>query len=113
MNTSDWLSQLTEEPLPDVAQRAGIAKRTLQHQVANDSISVENIVKIAAAYGVHPTRALIDWGIIGEEWATAPDVAGALRLATEEQLAVEVLRRMKVGLNSDVLTAPIDKLIGG
>lgn len=93
-----------------MALRADIPKRTVQSQIASGNMSVENIVRIAAAYSYHPLRALIDWSVIDESWAMRPDVKLALRIASEDDLADEILGRLSQLPNGGALTLPIDEL---
>ena len=110
METSTWLVQITEDSIREIAKRTGISERTLHHQVSNNKISLENIIKISVAYSHHPMSALTEWGYVGEEWADTPDIESALRMASEDQLADEVLRRMKVGTETDAFTTPVGDL---
>lgn len=98
MELTEWLAGITNDDAQEIAERAGIPKRTVQHQIKTGRMSIENIVKIAAAYGHHPVSTLIDWEVIGPEWQDLPDIRAALRLASEDDLGEEVLRRMKLGV---------------
>lgn len=109
MQPREWLDTITADGLNEVARVAGIPQRTLYNQLDKRSLSAENVVKIAAAYRVHPLRALIDCGLVDAAWEQVPDVEAALRLATDEQLTDEVLRRLKAG--SPSFDTPIDELI--
>ncbi|HAF71983.1 MAG TPA: hypothetical protein DCL06_02720 [Corynebacterium variabile] len=62
---------------------------------------LDNVIKITAAYGYSPIRALIDLGELDAMWTQVPDVEAALRLATDEQLTDEFLRRLKVAPNPE------------
>ena len=109
MDTTEWLDKLTTATTRDIAKRAGISERTLQHQVKAGKLSMENVALIAAAYSVHPLRALIDTGFIDPAWARVPDVEAALKIATDEQLTNEILRRLE-GTHAPVYDTPIDEL---
>ena len=101
MELNEWLNQMTGgDDAQAIAEHAGISKRTVQHQIKTGRMSLENLVKIADAYGHHPLTILIERGYVDAEWADKPDIEAALRLATEDQLADEVLRRMKLGVNT-------------
>lgn len=111
MNLNDWLQNVTRgATAQEMALRADIPKRTVQSQIASGNMSAENIVRIAAAYSYHPLRALIDWSVVDESWAMRPDVKLALRLASEDDLADEILGRLSQLPNGGALTQPIDKL---
>lgn len=111
MNNSEWLEKVTNNASVNAAaNRAGIVQRTLSRQVERGEISAENVIAIAIAYGAHPIRALVDTGYLDEKYARTVDPMTALRSVTEDQLADEVLRRMKRGLKTDVLTTDINDL---
>lgn len=110
METSKWIAQITTDSVRDIAKRTGISERTLHHQVSNNRISLENIVKVAVAYSRHPMSALIEWGYVSEDWSSVPDIESALRLASEDQLADEVLRRMKLAGDHEAFNTPVDDL---
>lgn len=111
MNNSEWLEQVTNNASVNAAaNRAGIVQRTLSRQVERGEISAENVIAIAIAYGAHPVRALVDNGYLDEKYARTVDPMTALRSVTEDQLADEVLRRMKLGLKTSALTTGIDDL---
>ncbi|HCD4228900.1 TPA: hypothetical protein NBQ01_002176 [Corynebacterium striatum] len=111
MNNSEWLEKVTNNASVNAAaNRAGIVQRTLSRQVERGEISAENVTAIAIAYGAHPVRALVDTGYLDEKYARTVDPMTALRTVTEDQLADEVLRRMKIGVKTDALTTPADEL---
>lgn len=110
MNLTQWIEQVTGGATPqEIAKTAGLPVRTIQHQLANGRMSLENKILIGVAYHHHPMRTLIEWEVVNPEWASVPDIEAALRLAGEEQLADEVLRRMLMG-KSDVFDATVDDL---
>ena len=100
MELNQWIAELTDDTAQDIAKKAGLPKRTVQHQLNTGRMSLENIIKISVAYHRHPMRALIEWGIVDEAWASVPDIEAALRLASEDQLGDEVIRRMKLNPDS-------------
>lgn len=110
MELNEWLAGITDDTAQDIADRAGLPKRTVQHQVNTGRMSLENIVKIAAAYNHHPLRALIEWEIIDPAWASVPDIKAALRLASEDDLGEEVLYRMKINPGATVGDKSVDDL---
>ena len=95
MEFGEWLRKVTDDTIPVVARKVGLSPRTLQHQVRNDIMNIENVVKIAEAYSINPVRELIDLGYISSAWEKIPDIEGALRLATDSQLTDEILRRLE------------------
>ena len=111
MKHTEWLNQISKDgAVHAIAQRAKIVPRTFARQVERGEISAKNVIAIAIAYGAHPVRALVDTGYLDEKYARTVDPMTALRSVTEDQLADEVLRRMKRGLKTDVLTTDINDL---
>lgn len=112
MNHSDWVNEVSNgDAINAIATKAGIIHRTFARQVERGHISAENVLAIAVAYEIHPVGALVDTGYLDEEWARQVDPMHALRSVTEDQLAQEVLRRMKLGVErGGALDIPIDEL---
>ncbi|TYR15600.1 hypothetical protein [Corynebacterium urealyticum] len=111
MEHNEWLRRVADgDPINAIARKAGIVPRTFARQVDRNRIDAESIIAVAVAYGSHPVRALIDTGYLEAHWAAGIDPVAALRAVTEEQLAHEVLRRMKLGVDSNALTTPIDEI---
>lgn len=111
MQHSEWLETTTRhDSLRAIGRTAGIPFRTITSQSEREAISAENVIKIAVAYDCNPVTALIDTGYLDEQWANATDPLVALRKVTEEQLAAEVLRRMRIGVETDALITPVDEL---
>lgn len=111
MDLNTWIAEITGGTTPqEIATAADLPVRTVQHQLSTGRMSLENRILIGVAYGHHPLRTLIEWEVVNPEWERIPDIDAALRLATEDQLADEVLRRMKLGVNTEALTTPVDDL---
>ena len=110
MNLTQWIEQVTGGATPqEIAKAANLPVRTVQHQLSTGRMSLENKILIGVAYRHHPMRTLVEWEVVNPEWASVPDIEAALRLAGEEQLADEVLRRMLNG-KTDVFDATVDDL---
>ena len=110
MNLTQWIEQVTGGATPqEIAKAAKLPVRTVQHQLSTGRMSLENKILIGVAYRHHPMRTLVEWEVVNPEWASVPDIEAALRLAGEEQLADEVLRRMLSGKN-DAFDATVDEL---
>lgn len=111
MKHDQWLHQITDDSVRSAAKKIDVAPRTLATQLEKGRISPENVIAIAVAYGHHPVGALVDTGYLDAKWAEQVDPARALRTVTEDNLADEVLRRMKLGVERDgPLDTPIDEL---
>ena len=111
MKHAEWLNQTTNaDSVNAAASKAKIIQRTLSRQIERNHISAENVIAIAEAYNVHPVRALVDTEYLDEKYARTVDPVSAIRMVSEEQLANEALRRMKLGVKTDVLTTDINDL---
>ena len=109
MELSQWIEEITRgATAQEISKATDIPLRTVQHQLASGRMSLENKILIGVAYRHHPMRTLIEWEVINPEWEQVPDIHAALRLAGEEDLADEVLRRMRLGAQTDALIVPID-----
>ena len=110
MNLTQWIEQVTGGATPrEIAKAAHLPVRTVQHQLSTGRMSLENRILIGVAYRHHPMRTLVEWEVVNPEWASVPDIEAALRLAGEEQLADEVLRRMLNG-KTNAFDATVDDL---
>lgn len=112
MKHIEWLIHVIgTDSLRDVGKTADVPMRTLYNQREKGHLSAENVIAIAVAYGHHPVGALVDTGYLDAKWAEQVDPARALRTVTEDDLADEVLRRMKLGVERDgPLDTPVDEL---
>lgn len=111
MDHSDWLDHISGgKSVNTVAREAGLVARTFARHVQAGEINAEDVIAIATAYGLNPVRALVDTGYLESRWAETVDPATALQTVSEEELAAEVLRRMKIGVTTTALTTPIDEL---
>lgn len=111
MKHDQWLHQITDDSVRSAAKKIDVAPRTLATQLEKGRISPENVIAIAVAYGHHPVGALVDTGYLDAKWAEQVDPARALHTVTEDELADEVLRRMKLGVERDgPLDTPVDEL---
>lgn len=105
-----WLERSTQDSIRQIARTAGITHRTLGYQLEKGAISPENVIAIAEAYGLHPVGALVETGYLEEKWASEVDPVFALRKVTDDQIAEEVLRRMKIGTETNLFEIPLDEL---
>lgn len=111
MKHTEWLDGLTNgESVNAIARKAGLVARTFARQVDRNRFDAESVIKLAVAYDVHPVRALVDTGYLDERYARTVDPASAIRTVTEDQLADEVLRRMKLGVATAALTTDVNEL---
>lgn len=111
MKHSEWLTTTTGDSVRNVAITIGAAPRTLATQLEKERISPENVIKIAEAYDAHPVGALVATEYLDPRWAEDVDPEMAVRELTDEQLANEILRRLRdVRGDHDTFHAPIADL---
>ena len=99
MELNEVLAKITSDSGRAMAKKSGITERTLLNQISNQRMPLDNLIKVADAYGYSPIRALIDIGAIDQAWTHVPDIDAALRLADDEQLTDELLRRIQAAPN--------------
>lgn len=111
MEHSTWLAATTSDSVRNVAITIGLPPRTLATQVEKGRISPENVIKIAERHGVHPVGALVDTGYLDQQWADEVDPVTAVQQLTDEQLADEILRRLReVRGDHAAFRTPVDEL---
>lgn len=113
MDHSQWIETATAGDSGNlIAKRSGVAARTIAHQIKQGHLSAENVIAVAVAYGQHPVGALVATGYLSEEFAREIDPITALHEVSDEQIADEVLRRMKIGGDHTAFETPIDEMVG-
>lgn len=111
MEHTEWLTQITgNDSEREIGRRSGIAFRTINSQVKRGRLSAEVVIRVATGYGKSPVRALVDTDYLDEQWAETVDPITALRQVSEEDLADEVLRRMKLPGTHEEFDTPVDEL---
>lgn len=112
MNHTEWLKQVTKSAsMREVSRRSGVAERTVASQIERNKFSAGNVIRIAVGFDAHPVTALVDCGYIDPEDAKAADPLAAIRKVTDDELADEVLRRLRLAGDHTALTTPIDELV--
>lgn len=91
-----------------VAAEADLNHTTLARQIREGTLTAESVVKIARAYGVSVADGLQAIGVLTQEDVLPVSIEKALQEASDEQLADEVLRRMKAG--SEIYDRPISEV---
>lgn len=111
MNFSEWIGTITADNNGKIAENIGISRRTLQYQLSNGE-KIDTIIDIAQHYGENPITALVNLGHVEKHWLNelAGNPEAALMAATEDQLAGEVLRRLKEAKWKTALDTPINEL---
>lgn len=89
MTHKDWLNSITTDTTNTIALKAGITPSTVYRQAQDNGLTIQNVVKIADAYGQNITDALVATGHIRPRLKSIP----LLSEATLDQLLEEVKRR--------------------
>ena len=104
---ADLLKTLTgARSLRAIATQAKLEPSTLSRQV-NGDLPAETAIAIARAYGLSVVRTLVQLGYVTDAEAAEGTLEAALAQATDEQLAVEMLRRVQSGSAGDAITEPV------
>ncbi|WP_315118586.1 hypothetical protein [Corynebacterium matruchotii] len=120
MKQTRWWKYVTEtiqgRTFKEAAKIAGFDQSAFTRWKDGAAAKPEFVVKFARAYNRNVLEALVEAEFITEQEAglqkvNVPDIRSALRLAPEEWLADEVLKRMRAGAKTDELTAPLDELV--
>lgn len=119
MKQTRWWKYVTEtiqgRTFKEAAKIAGFDQSAFTRWKDGAAAKPEFVVKFARAYNRNVLEALVEAEFITEQEAglqkvNVPDIRSALRLAPEEWLADEVLKRMRAGAKTDEFTAPLDEL---
>ena len=99
-----------DDTAKDAARKAGFDGSAFTRWKNGANAGPEFVVKLARAYGVNVLDALVASGFITEDEAdlheVIPNVTELIRSVTDEQIAAEVLRRMR--MSRDEKTPPHD-----
>lgn len=101
-----WIQETVGEASDrEVAKLAGLGQSTLSRQRRDGTVTVDTVVAIARAYQVSVIPALLALGVVTEQDIISFSARARLEDASDEEIADEVLRRMKAG--SELMEAPI------
>lgn len=106
-----WLkSTCGDDSYREIARRANLSDSIISRQIREDgSLSFEVAVAIARAYDSPVLAALLANGRLAPEEIGASGVEAALRSATEEQLVIEIARRLDIPGAHDLFDKPLDE----
>lgn len=107
----EWLKSIgATESLREIAARAGVSHATLSRQLTNGRFLIDTSIDLARAYGASPVAALVANGHLTDAEANLPELEVALGAATDEQLVVEIGRRLGVS-GSVLFDSPISAAV--
>lgn len=111
MDTREWLNNVTNgDSLRTIEKKTGVSYGTINSQ-RTTGVSAENVIAVARGYGIPPVSALVVTEFLTPAEVDKGDPKAAIRDVTEEDLAEEVLRRMKLLGDHREFTTPVDELI--
>lgn len=94
MDFETWLTDLIgDDTRRTASKKSGMAESTLSRQLSRGHLSPEMVIALCRAYGVSPVQGLIDTGYLHPWEVEGPDVAIALRSATNQAILDEIMRR--------------------
>lgn len=107
-----WIDSVRgNDSIREVARKAGINQATLNRQVNLDILSFDVVRDIARAYGRPALADLVTTGHLSAEDVGVGDVETALHAATDEQLVLEIARRLDTPQISALFDKPISHAI--
>lgn len=93
--TEQWIAEISGNlNRVQVARASDIPQPTLTRQAQADSLTVENAVKLARAFGVSIPDALVWHGVVTQDELAGVAVVGTLADAGDQQLLDEIARRL-------------------
>lgn len=111
-NANEWLrATCGDDSFREISRRAGLSDSIISRQLSTGNISFDVSMAIAREYGTSVIAALVANGHITEKEAGIESTAAALQSATDEQLVVEVGRRLDVTSSSMTWDSPVTESI--
>lgn len=113
MNLSiQWIDEVRgNDSLRGAARKAGITSAKLIRQVNDDLLTFETVRDIARAYGRSVVSDLIRLGHLTPEDAGAEGLERVLRTASDEELVIEIARRLEVTSMGTIFDKPMSEAV--
>lgn len=110
-DTTRWLDSVRgSDSIREVSRKIGTTHATLNRQAADDSLSFEIVRSISYAYGRPVLADLVATGHLAPSDVGFSEIENALHAATDEQLVLEVARRLNVK-DIGIFDAPISEAV--
>lgn len=107
-----WIDEVRgNDSLRGAARKAGITSAKLIRQVNDDLLTFETVRDISRAYGRSVVSDLIETGHLTRTDAGADGLERVLRMASDEELVLEVARRMEVTSIGTIYDKPISEAV--
>lgn len=112
-NAYEWLKATCgDDSYREIARRAQLSDSIISRQLsATGVLSYEVALAVSREYGTSPVAALVANGHLTEAEAGIESVTSALQAATDEQLVVEIGRRLDVTPSSMLWDAPVSEAV--
>ena len=111
-NAYTWLKATCgDDSFREIARRAGLSDSIVSRQLSSGAFSYDVAIAIAREYRTSPVAALVSNGHLTEQEAGIESVTSALQAATDEQLVVEIGRRLDVAPSSLLWDAPVSEAV--
>ncbi|MBS1674448.1 MAG: helix-turn-helix transcriptional regulator [Actinobacteria bacterium] len=111
-NPNEWLRTIgANESLREIASKTGVSHATLSRQINDGAFLMDTTIRIARAYNVSPVAALVANGHLTASEAGLDSVQSALELARDEQLVLEIARRLDVTELGSIYDAPLSEAV--
>ncbi|MBY4212839.1 hypothetical protein HQO42_14710 [Rhodococcus fascians] len=102
---TNWLDQVIgNDSNRAAADKAGIEQSSLLNRRKRGSITAEDVIAIARAYGHPVVEALVTTGFLTSDEAFESNMRSNLAEASDANLAAEILRRLQNGQAGPALT---------
>lgn len=107
-----WIDQVRgNDSLRGAARKAGVTSAKLIRQVNDNLLTFETVRDISRAYGRSVVSDLIATGHLTREDAGAEGLERVLLTATDEQLVLEVARRLDVSDVGTIFDKPVSEAV--
>ncbi|MFE2772249.1 hypothetical protein [Microbacterium resistens] len=107
-----WIDQVRgNDSMRGAARKAGITSAKLIRQVNDDMLTFETVRDVARAYGRPVLADLVAMGMLTPGDAGMGSVERALSAASDEQLVLEVARRLEVADIGTIYDKPVSEAV--
>lgn len=107
-----WIDEVRgTDSIREVARRSGLNQATLNRQINLDMLTFDAIRDIARAYSRSLLADLVRTGFLAPSDVSEDGIESALHAATDEQLVLEVARRLDVSDFGTIYDKPISRAV--
>ncbi len=107
-----WLDAVRgDDSVRELARRIGSTHATLYRQASGGQLTFEVVRAISREYGRSTIGDLVATGLLSASEAGADDLEIALQTATDEQLVIEIARRLEVTDLGSLFDKPVSEAV--